>query len=108
MILPNSLMIRLLDAKARPVAVKPTFMLEPDGSITLALDALEIVANGATRDEAITEAVADGIEYAQEYLSPENAAFYLRAPNRCDHFSLVLRIGLCGSEAEVKAVLNLA
>lgn len=107
-ILPKSLLIRLLDPTTLPVAVKPAFAPEPDGSITLLLEALAIVANGATREEAIAEAVADAIEYAQEYLSPENVAFYLRAPNRCDHFPLVLRIGLCDSDAEVMALLNLA
>jgi hypothetical protein len=98
----------LLNLSPHPVEVTPRFESEDDGSVTLVLEPLEIVCNGSTRADAIRDAISDAVEYASEYLAPENVQLYLRSPNRCGHLPLVLRIGLCETDAEVRSVLNLA
>jgi hypothetical protein len=107
-IMSKSLVTGLLSLSTHPLAVKPRFENESDGSVTLVLDPLEIVCNADTRADAIRGAIGDAVEYASEYLAPENIQVYLRSPNRRDHLPLVLRIGLCETDAEVRSVLNLA
>jgi hypothetical protein len=107
-IMSKSLITGLLNLPTEPLTVTPRFASEDDGSVTLVLNPLEIVCNGSTRADAIKGAIRDAIEYASEYLAPENVQLYLRSPNRRNHLPLVLRIGLCETDAEVMSVLNLA
>lgn len=107
-IMSKSLVTGLLNLPTHQLAVAPQFATEDDGSVTLTLDPLEIVCNAETRTDAIKGAISDAVEYASEYLAPENIQLYLRSPNRRDHLPLVLRIGLCETDAEVMSVLNLA
>ena len=86
----------------------PVVYDEDDGSTTITLHPLDLVANGANREEAIVAAVEDAIIYARDYLDPANFPLYSRSPNRRDHLNLVVRIALGADKNEVRELLGLA
>ena len=86
----------------------PVVYDEDDGSTTITLHPLDLVANGANREEAIVAAVEDAITYARDYLDPANFPLYSRSPNRRDHLNLVVGIALCADKNEVRELLGLA
>lgn len=107
-VLSASLLRSLTDANCERVEIRPEFSGEADGSLTIELVPLDIVVNGPDRPAAVAEVVREAVEYAREYLDPENIALYLRAPNRRSHLSLMIRLALCESHAEVAELLHLA
>jgi hypothetical protein len=88
--------------------VKPRFIAEPDRTLTIMLEPLDIAVNAETREAALQEAANKAMDYAKEYLDQENVSINLRSPNRRAHLAAVLRIAICDSTAEVLEVLNLA
>jgi len=107
-VLSRSFLLELLREDRGTQKVKPLFIEEPDKSVTLVLDELGIAVNAETRGAAIEAATKEAVEYAQEYLSPENVALYVRSPNRGRHLPVVVRIALCNSMSEVMETLGLA
>lgn len=107
-VLSRSLVHMLLEENPGVVRITPQFVEEPDGSITVSLDPMDIAVNAHTRHAAIHAACQEAIDYAKEYLSPQNAALYMRSPNRKDHLSIVIRTALSDSIDEVAEILNLA
>ncbi|MCL6448377.1 MAG: exoribonuclease R [Armatimonadetes bacterium] len=85
--------------------LKPEVIREGDGSVTLALDELELYANGRTVEEAAQELVQDLKFYAQDYL--ERSQLFINAPNRRGHFPYILRVLLCGSDEEIRSLLEI-
>lgn len=81
---------------------------EDDGSITISVDPFDIAVNGATLEEAANRAAEDVIEYACEYMDPDNFALYYRSQNRHSHLALVVKTLLCDSKEQVKVLLGLA
>lgn len=63
---------------------------EKDGSITLSLHELDIVANGSTLKLAKQELAKNLFEYAEEFY--QDFAFWSKAPNRKSHTPYVLKI----------------
>lgn len=84
--------------------LKPEVIREEDGSVTLALDELELYANGRTVEEATQELVQDLKFYAQDYL--ERSQLFINAPNRRAHFPYILRVLLCDSDEEIRSLLG--
>lgn len=84
--------------------IKPEILHEDDGSVTLALDQLEMYANGKTIEEATKELVEDLKNYAQDYIN--RSQLFLNAPNRRSHFPYVLRILLCENDKEIRDLLE--
>jgi hypothetical protein len=78
---------------------------EDDGSVTLALDELDIAVNAPTLEEAFDELVRELKLYAQDYL--DRIQLFLNAPNRRHHLPYILRIALCGSDEEIKGLVEL-
>ncbi len=85
--------------------LKPEILHEKDGSITLALDQLEIAVNNQTLDLAVNELVNDLKLYAEDYFN--RSQLFLNSPNRKSHFPYLLRIMLCESDSEIKSILEL-
>lgn len=85
--------------------LKPEILPEEDGSITAALNEIEIAVNGPSMDEAINELVRELKVYAQDYL--ERLQLFLNVPNRKGHFPYVLRVLLCDNDQEIKSLLEL-
>lgn len=83
---------------------QPEILPEDDGTVTLALDVLDMAVNAATIEEAKQELTADLIDYARDYV--ERAVLFLASPNRRHHFPHVLRILLCEDAAEVRQLLE--
>ncbi|GAB6151910.1 hypothetical protein JCM17380_06600 [Desulfosporosinus burensis] len=90
----------LVDYKLNPEIIK-----EDDGSITLALDSLEIYANNSTLDLAANDLIEDLKVYAQDYM--DRSQLFLQAPNRKSHFPYVLKVLLCENDKEILALLGL-
>lgn len=90
----------LVDYKLNPEIIK-----EDDGSITLALDSLEMYANNLTLDLAASDLVEDLKLYAQDYM--DRSQLFLQAPNRKSHFPYVLKILLCDNDEEILKLLGL-
>lgn len=84
---------------------KPEVLHEDDGSVTLALDNLELYANGKTIEEAAQALVQDLKLYACDYI--QRSQLFLNAPNRRSHFPYVLRVLLCNSDEEIRRLLQL-
>ncbi len=90
----------LADYKLNPEIIK-----EDDGSITLALDSLEMYANNSTLDLAASDLVEDLKLYAQDYM--DRSQLFLQAPNRKSHFPYVLKVMLCDNDEEILVLLGL-
>ncbi|GAB6275428.1 MAG: hypothetical protein STSR0004_22960 [Peptococcaceae bacterium] len=86
-------------------SLKPEIIPEDDGSVTLALDELELYTNSPTLENAINELVKDLKYYASDYL--QRSQLFLNASNRRSHFPYVLRILLCDSDEELRELLEL-
>lgn len=107
-VLSRDLLRMILRESEHESLVTPRFITEPDHSVTVVLDPLDIAVNAEKREAAILQAAGEAMEYAKEYLDPENVSLYLRSPNRRSHLPTVIRIAICDSLAEVAGVLNLA
>ena len=107
-VLSRALLCMILQESEHESLVTPRFIAEPDHSVTVALDPLDIAVNAETRESAIQLAAGEAMEYAKQYLDQENIALYLRSPNRRSHLPTVIRIAMCDSLSEVVGVLNLA
>ena len=86
-------------------SLKPEVLPEEDGSITLALDQVDIYINAASLDQAKKEMAEELSLYAHDYM--ERSQLFLNAPNRRSHFPYVLRILLCDNVEEVGQLLEL-
>ena len=64
--------------------------IEEDGSITLSMQELDIVANGSSLKLAKQELAKNLLEYAEEFY--QDFAFWSKAPNRKSHTPFVLKI----------------
>ncbi len=73
---------------------------EDDNSYTLSLEDIDIAVNAATFDEALNLLVSDLKEYCLDYY--EELDYWHSAPNRKDHFPLVLKTLVCKSDDELK------
>ena len=86
-------------------SLKPEVLPEEDGSITLALDQVDISINADSLDQAKQEMAKELSLYARDYM--ERSQLFLNAPNRRSHFPYVLRILLCDNVEEVGQLLEL-
>jgi antitoxin YefM len=86
-------------------ALKPEVIREEDGSVTLALDQLELYVNGDSTDQAAQDLVNDLKFYAQDYM--ERSQLFLNAPNRRPHFPYILRVLMCESDEEIRGLLEI-
>jgi hypothetical protein len=99
------LRVDLLKMVLEDYRLNPEVIQEDDGSITLALDSLDIYANNSTIDLAVTDLIDDLKIYAQDYL--DRSQLFFHAPNRKPHFPYVLRILLCDNDEEIRTMLGL-
>lgn len=89
----------------RAFSLKPQVLYEEDGSVTLALDQLDLAVNGPSLAEAADDLVREVKLYCQDYL--ERMALFLCAPNRRGHFPYILRVALCQDDAEIRGLLEI-
>lgn len=85
--------------------LKPEVINEDDGSVTLALDQLDIYVNSISLEDAISELIDDLKHYAQDFM--KRSQLFLNAPNRKSHFPYILRILLCDSDEELRDLLEI-
>jgi antitoxin YefM len=101
-------LLKLLLSKDQCKEFSVEIFNEDDGSVTISVAPFEIAVNGETRNAAMELAVAEVIDYANEYMDPENFPIYSRSPNRRTHLVLVTKILLCDSPEQVKGIIGLA
>jgi hypothetical protein len=63
--------------------------IEDDNSITLSLNEIDLVENGATESDAKLKLAADILEYADDFYNDYN--YWNAAPNRKKHIPYVLK-----------------
>ena len=77
--------------------------VEPDGSITLTTDDMDLIVNAKT-EEAAKKLMAEEIsEYAEEYF--DCYELYHNAPNRRAHFPFVMKALIANSIEEVEEAI---
>ncbi len=64
-------------------------MEEDDGSVTLALNEIDLVENGGDENDARLKLAASILEYAEDYYS--DYAYWRSAPNRKSHIPYVFK-----------------
>lgn len=99
------LRVDLLKMVLEDYKLNPEVFQEDDGSITLALDCLELYANNSTLDLATKDLIKDLKIYAQDYL--DRSQLFFHSPNRKPHFPYVLKILLCDNDEEILKLLGL-
>lgn len=107
-VLNLELLNALMKAQVEMPAVGRECVQNGDGSVTVSLSPLGVEVKGRSSEEAVEAAVTAVMEYASDFLDPQNARLFLRAPSRRSHAAFVLRILLCRSRDEVKDILGLA
>ena len=71
-----------------------TRYIEPDGSITLSSDELDLIENGLTDEDAKLKLGAAILEYAEDYYA--EFELYSRAPNRKAHIPYIIKALIIG------------
>ena len=99
------LRVDLLKMVLEDYKLNPEVIQEDDGSVTLALDSLELYANNSTLDLATKDLIEDLKIYAQDYL--DRSQLFFHSPNRKPHFPYVLKILLCDNDEEIRKLLGL-
>ena len=85
------------------VRLDVTVINEDDGSVTLELEVLDLLAWGKSIEEALDDLAEDLLNYAEEYKSEIQA--YLNAPNRKNHYIYLLKVWTRDTKEEVKNML---
>ena len=85
------------------VRLDVTVINEDDGSVTLELEVLDLLAWGKSIEEALDDLAEDLLNYAEEYKSEIQA--YLNAPNRKNHYIYLLKVWSRDTKEEVKNML---
>lgn len=99
------LRVDLLKMVLEDYKLNPEIIQEDDGSITLALDSLEIYTNNSTLELATKDLVEDLKIYSQDYM--DRSQLFFHAPNRKPHFPYVLKTLLCDNDQEIRTLLGL-
>ena len=99
------LRVDLLKMVLEDYKLNPKVIEEDDGSITLALDSLELYSNNSTLDLATKDLIEDLKIYAQDYL--DRSQLFFHSPNRKPHFPYVLKILLCDNDEEIRKLLSI-
>lgn len=77
--------------------------IEDDGSVTLSMETMDIVANGPDEKATVHVLAENIVEYAEEYYNEFEAYSY--APNRRPHFPYVMKALTARSIKEVEAAV---
>jgi antitoxin YefM len=77
---------------------------EQDGSMTIAIDELDIAVNGPNREAAVKDLIEELRTYATDYL--ERITLFLESPNRRSHYPFILRILLADNDDELMQLVR--
>lgn len=93
-----------LSAMLSDVRYETNIFQEDDGSITLSLDALDLVVNGKSFESAKKSLANDIEEYAEEYYA--NYESYSVSPNRRAHLPYVMKALIADSPKELEDAIE--
>ena len=94
----------MMEHRSGTYAIMVHKFTEDDGSVTLSLDPIDLVANGENLQAAMANLVDDLMEYAEEY--QRNVEAYHNAPNRREHLPLVERVLSAASKEELMTAIQ--
>jgi PHD/YefM family antitoxin component YafN of YafNO toxin-antitoxin module len=77
---------------------------EKDGSMTIAIDELDIAVNGLNKEAAVKDLIEELRTYATNYL--ERITLFLESPNRRSHYPFILRILLADNDDELMQLVR--
>ncbi len=78
---------------------------EGDQSVTVSLNAMDIVENAESLEAAV-QAVVDELKvYAADYM--ERLPLFVNAPNRRDHLPYIMRVILADDDTEIKGFIDI-
>ena len=80
--------------------------VESDGSITLSLDQIDVIANAPTEAEAVAELAGDMREYAMDYY--DHYSEWSVAPNRKDHLPYVIKLLIANDLLSIGRMISIA
>jgi antitoxin YefM len=78
------------------------FFTEEDGSVTSSLEEIDIIVNGADKEQAKTELAKDLLEYAQMY--HDEFDLFFNSKNRKEHLPYVLNVLM---QSDIQSIVNL-
>ena len=85
-------------------ALTATRLIESDGSVTLALEEIDIAVNAPTTEEALTFLSKELLEYAIDYY--DRFPQWSIAPNRKDHIPYVVKILLLKDIKKIEELIK--
>lgn len=83
--------------------IKAEVLPETNGSITIAVDTLELVVNAPTKEEAEAELLSELKIYAEDYM--DRLDIFAAAPNRAAHLPIVKAISEAGPDELKKMII---
>jgi len=82
--------LKLLESILSSYSFTAAKFIEEDGSVTLSLNEIDIIANGDTEEDAKLSLAKSILEYAEEYY--DNFSLWSAAPNRKSHIPYILKV----------------
>lgn len=77
--------------------------MESDGSITLSLNEIDIIANALSHEEALNKLAFELTEYAEEYYS--DFEYWYASMNRKSHYPYILRVLSLDDKEKLKELI---
>jgi len=81
--------LNILESILEPYKFTAEKLIEPDGSVTLGLEEIDLAVNGKDEEEAVRKMAEDILEYAEDYYSDFDN--WYSAVNRKSHLPYVVK-----------------
>lgn len=91
--------LRFMDELLGGYSYSASIMQESDGSVTLALNELDLVENGKDEAEARSKLAASILEYAEDFYT--DFSYWGSAPNRKEHLPYVFKALFIGDVRKI-------
>ncbi|MEA4847374.1 MAG: hypothetical protein VB106_09110 [Clostridiaceae bacterium] len=94
----------MLNEMLKEYRLTATIYEEENGTVTAALEEIDIAANGITKEDALNALTSDLQEYAEEYYN--EFEYWYSAPNRKTHLPYILKILLQDETEDILSMIK--
>ena len=94
----------MLDEMLSAYKLRANIYEEDNGTVTAALEEIDIVSNGCTKEDALNNLASDLKEYAEEYYN--EFEYWFSAPNRKSHLPYILKILLQDEIKDIRKMIE--
>jgi hypothetical protein len=94
----------MLNEMLKEYRLTATIYEEENGTVTAALEEIDITANGITKEDALNALASDLQEYAEEYYN--EFEYWYSAPNRKAHLPYILKILLQDEPEDILSMIK--